>query len=327
MRWMVALLLVACTVLLVACTHAQPPPPPLAVPPANAAAPARPENAPGTAGPPGVSADAGPVPDAGPAADAGPAPAVADAGPAIGERAPDIASPMTAAGTEAPLGLDWGATGDKPAAEIFKNVKVLGGLSGNRFMAAMQSMRANLGQKCVFCHDVPKQNYTSDDKKTKQRARQMMRMNDEINHRTFAGKVRVTCWTCHRGDEEPPKMEFSKELSSVFTKLMPASQLEQPAEKVFKDVKQLTGMKARQFGLIMGWFGKELGVKCTHCHKEDDFAADTEKKTMARTMLEMTGYVARGYYGNDSPIGCGTCHRGSVKPPRTPADVPGGSRG
>src|SRR5260370_12704044 len=66
----------------------------------------------------------------------------------------DLASPITAAGTEVPLGLDWGAKGLEPAAQIFKNVKVLGSLSGDRFMAAMHSIRVNLGEKSIRCHAV-----------------------------------------------------------------------------------------------------------------------------------------------------------------------------
>jgi hypothetical protein len=273
--------------LAVACTHTQPPPAPLAVPPENAATPAPPENAPG--------------PAAAPAA--------------------DLASPITAAGTEVPLGLDWGAKGREPAAEIFKNVKVLGGLSGDRFMAAMHSMRANLGEKCVFCHDVEGKNYASDEKKTKLRAREMVRMNAEINERTFQGKVRVTCWTCHRGEAKPQKGSNPQQLPPLFDKL-PAADLARPAEKVFKNVRDLAGMDAKNFGLIMAWFARELGVKCTHCHQEGDYAADTPKKTRAHEMLLMTGYVAKCYYGDDSPVGCGTCHRGSIKPPRTPSDTP-----
>src|SRR5438270_5030766 len=92
-----------------ACTHPQPPPPPLAVSPQAAAEPAPPAPAGGAAAP-----------------------------------APDLVSPITASGVEQPVGLDWGPTGDQPAAQILKNVKVLGALTGNRFMAGMQSMRANL---------------------------------------------------------------------------------------------------------------------------------------------------------------------------------------
>jgi photosynthetic reaction center cytochrome c subunit/cytochrome c7-like protein len=234
-------------------------------------------------------------------------------------RPTEMVSAITAAGSQIPVGLDWGPKGDELASTLFKNVKVLGALTGNRLMAGMQSMRVNLGLKCVGCHLVKQKDFASDAKKEKRRARDMILMNEEINRVTFDGEVKVTCWTCHRGNEEVPNRPFSKNLPKEFRKLRP-EKLKQPAELVFKDVRQLKGMDARQFGLIMGWFGRELGVKCTHCHEKGDFAADTKKKTRAREMLEMTSYIADGYYGGNTPIACGTCHRGKAVPARTPAE-------
>jgi hypothetical protein len=300
--------------LALACSHAQPEPAPLAVPPENAAGPAEvPDGRVGDAGIVMPDATASPTRDAG-APDAG-APVSRDGG---APRA-DLASPITAAGSETPVGLEWGSKGEQRAHTLFKNVKVLRGLSGNRFMAAMQSMRANLGVKCGGCHRVKEKDFPSDAKKEKRRAREMIGMTEEINRRTFAGEARVTCWMCHRGEEEPGSRPFSKEMPKELAKLTPA-QLSEPAEKVFKDVRELKGMETRQFALIMGWFSRELGVECTHCHEEGDFAADQKKKTRAREMLQMTGYVGAGYYNNNSPVGCGTCHLGKAVPPRTPGD-------
>ena len=294
----------------VACSHALPPPAPLAVPAENAAepaqAPAQPDG--------GVEAEA----DAGTtSSDAG----VTDGGTASLR---DLASPITAAGTEAPVGLDWTPEVRAQAAKnTFKNTKVLGDLSSERFMAAMQSMRANLGQKCAMCHLVDRKDFASDTRPEKRRARDMIRMTAEIDRVTFDDHLAVTCFTCHRGEEKPPKMAIPTQLPAGFAQHLTPEQLRQPALKVFRDVRMLGGMDARNFGLIMGWFAQELGVKCTHCHLEGDFAADTPKKTRARQMLEMTDWIAKGYYhGNDSPIGCGTCHRGRITPARTPKDIP-----
>lgn len=317
MRWWMA------PVFALACSHSQPPPAPLSVSADKAAEPAE-------AAPPhdaGVTdagvvevggADAGFAGDAGTASDGG---SSRDGGLSM---MIDLASPITAAGSDTPVGLDWPPeVREQPASKTFKNVKVLGDLRSERFMAAMQSMRANLGQKCAMCHLVQEKDFPSDKKDEKRRARDMMRMAAEINRRTFDGKLAVTCWTCHRGDEKPPKMSIPKEIPEGFRKHLTPEQLKQPAEKVFKDVRVLGGMDARNFGLIMAWFAQELGVKCTHCHKEGEFAADTPKKTRAREMLGMTDWIAKGYYhGNDSPIGCGTCHRGNVTPARTPKDLP-----
>jgi hypothetical protein len=73
---------------------------------------------------------------------------------------------------------------------------------------------------------------------------------------------------------------------------------------------------------IMRSFNEALGVQCTYCHVQGDFAADTNpKKDIARKMIAMgrliddsfpssAGMFPDGYHEVD----CLTCHRGSVKP-------------
>lgn len=73
---------------------------------------------------------------------------------------------------------------------------------------------------------------------------------------------------------------------------------------------------------IMRSFNEALGVQCTYCHVQGDFAADTNpKKEMARKMIAMVrlidtsfpsgaGVFPEGYHEVD----CSTCHRGNVKP-------------
>src|SRR5579862_1222804 len=109
MRWMALTLAVACS-------HSvpQPPPAPLAVPPQNAEQPAAP-----------VDGGTGPY---------------SEAAPDAGVEMVDLATPITAAGVEEPVGMSWPrGVAEQPASTTFKNVKVLGSLSSERFMAAMQS--------------------------------------------------------------------------------------------------------------------------------------------------------------------------------------------
>jgi Photosynthetic reaction centre cytochrome C subunit len=73
---------------------------------------------------------------------------------------------------------------------------------------------------------------------------------------------------------------------------------------------------------VMQSFNEALGVKCTFCHVEGDFAADTNpNKEMARKMIAMVrlidtsfpssaGVFPAGYHEVD----CSTCHRGNEKP-------------
>jgi len=73
---------------------------------------------------------------------------------------------------------------------------------------------------------------------------------------------------------------------------------------------------------VMQSFNEALGVQCTYCHVQGDFAADSNpKKDIARKMIGMVrlidttfpssvGVFPDGYHEVD----CITCHRGSVKP-------------
>jgi len=69
-------------------------------------------------------------------------------------------------------------------------------------------------------------------------------------------------------------------------------------------------------------FSQALGVQCTYCHVQDDYASDANpKKETARKMIGMVrqidpffptsaGVFPAGYHEVD----CLTCHRGSAKP-------------
>lgn len=85
-----------------------------------------------------------------------------------------------------------------------KNVHLLTGLTDTQLQRAMNLMRSSLGVHCDYCH-VQKDgwNFASDEKPTKQRARDMIRLVTSINSTTFGGKPVVSCYTCHRGSIRP----------------------------------------------------------------------------------------------------------------------------
>src|SRR5258708_738890 len=88
----------------------------------------------------------------------------------------------------------------------------------------------------------------------------------------------------------------------------------------FKNLKLLAPNSDIPF--LMQSFNEALGVQCTYCHVQGDFAADTNpKKDTARKMIAMgriidtsfpsgAGVFPDGYHEVD----CSTCHRGSAKP-------------
>jgi photosynthetic reaction center cytochrome c subunit len=90
--------------------------------------------------------------------------------------------------------------------EVFKSVQILKGIPVDTFFEAMGMFASSMGNDCTFCH--VKDAYfdkTAFAQVTPrmQRARQMMTMMNDLNERYFAGRTRVTCFTCHRGSQSP----------------------------------------------------------------------------------------------------------------------------
>src|ERR1700719_276666 len=94
-------------------------------------------------------------------------------------------------------GRDAGPETQKTAVEAFKNIQVLKDIPAGELMPSMRYVSAALGVGCDYCHGAD--HFDNDDKPTKQRARNMMKMVFAINQDNFNGRREVTCYTCHRG--------------------------------------------------------------------------------------------------------------------------------
>jgi hypothetical protein len=94
-------------------------------------------------------------------------------------------------------GPDAGPETQKTAGEAFKNIQVLKDIPAGELMPSMRYVSASLGVGCDYCHETD--HFDNDDKPTKQRARNMMKMMFAIDQDNFNGKREVTCYTCHRG--------------------------------------------------------------------------------------------------------------------------------
>jgi hypothetical protein len=90
------------------------------------------------------------------------------------------------------------------------SVKVLRGLTVPEFEAEMQLMTQALGVSCGYCH--VRRDFASEDNPRKAKARRMLEMTRAINQQFFpdykpAGEEsrigKVTCFTCHQGNETP----------------------------------------------------------------------------------------------------------------------------
>ena len=94
---------------------------------------------------------------------------------------------------------------DKP-----KNLQVLEFESVRDLKKYMKKIQKDLGVKCKFCHDI---NDKSIDTPHKKIAREMMRMQMDLNESFFAlpgdslqmheEMTQISCWTCHRGTKGP----------------------------------------------------------------------------------------------------------------------------
>lgn len=100
------------------------------------------------------------------------------------------------------------ATGQKPqmSEDVFKNIQVLRGIPVNEFMGTMGFFAASLNMNCIDCHVKESAgNWAryADDTPLKQTARRMVLMEELINRADFGNIRMVTCYTCHRGYQNP----------------------------------------------------------------------------------------------------------------------------
>ena len=88
-----------------------------------------------------------------------------------------------------------------------------------------------------------------------------------------------------------------------------------------KNLKILTGETPDQLRTTMRAFTAALGVQCTFCHVQGDFASDDNpKKETARMMLTMAREVNSKFPDGQTVrhVSCYTCHRGATTPATEP---------
>lgn len=97
---------------------------------------------------------------------------------------------------------------NRPAGEVFKNVKILKDLPAARFLRVMDvGYSRALGVGCEHCHVEGR--WEADEKRPKRAAREMMALVSEINEKLGTlqeidtEEPSVNCTTCHRGYVKP----------------------------------------------------------------------------------------------------------------------------
>ena len=147
------------------------------------------------------------------------------------------------------------------AEEAFKNVQVLRGIPVDEFMDTMGMFAASLSLNCVDCH-APGSDSSgtwdtfADETPLKRTTRRMVAMVNALNKANFGGANRVTCWTCHRGDQRPKNVpslavQYSEPASDPNdTEIQPRGIPNAPsADQIFDKYFQAIGGTQRVAGL------------------------------------------------------------------------------
>jgi photosynthetic reaction center cytochrome c subunit len=102
-------------------------------------------------------------------------------------------------------GLAFAQAKPQMADDVFKNIKVLKGLTVDEFMGTMGLFSAALNVCCGDCHVGAGGSNPQWDKDPPRKlvARHMVEVMNKINKESFGGVQAVTCWTCHRGGTPP----------------------------------------------------------------------------------------------------------------------------
>jgi hypothetical protein len=212
-----------------------------------------------------------------------------------------------------------------PSQQVFANVLVLHQMTAKRFIGAMHGMEKAIGGNCLSCH-VEKQ-FASDEKDEKRTARKMLLMSQRLNTQFFHGRLGLSCYTCHRGEEHPEsEPEGLKEKLAAMS--LPPGLPEIPAgakraDEVYKNLKLLGGLPPHLIVPVMQQVSLSLGQRCDACHVTSDWASDEKKaKKTARQMIAMVESANAELFGqihDDAAVTCWTCHRGDEHPVKRPA--------
>src|SRR5580704_17897835 len=87
------------------------------------------------------------------------------------------------------------------------------------------------------------------------------------------------------------------------------------SDQVFKNIQVLKGTSVDDFLGTMGVMSAALGFDCSECHlnagtDQVDWAADTQKKVIARKMVSMMQAINKENFSGRQMVTCWSCHHG-----------------
>ena len=126
---------------------------------------------------------------------------------------------------------------------------------------------------------------------------------------------------CGQPSQSDANAKFVKQWSERI-----AGKENEPAEKVYKNLQYMKNTRASLLLVIMDvGYSQGLGVTCTYCHVENDFASDEKRpKRAAREMAAMHRMINQQLDKMENlqtnpeqrAINCSTCHHGRAIPVR-----------
>jgi hypothetical protein len=124
----------------------------------------------------------------------------------------------------------------------------------------------------------------------------------------LAGAVVAAAWLAGHAMAAPPSDSPAKPLTS---------------DQAFKNVQVLKGIPLDDFMGTMGVMTGSLSFDCSECHTgagtdQVDWAADTQRKVVARKMINMVASLNRDNFGGRQVVTCYSCHHGRDRPLTTP---------
>ena len=187
-----------------------------------------------------------------------------------------------------------GGRGGGPQVPTPKNLQFFPkDMTGQQILPIMQNFNAALGVNCTYCHnseppvDNPKNDFASDEKETKKKARVMLQLARDVNMKLQSemGKpaaelTNVQCVTCHRGVAIP------KQLAVIMTETA-------TKEGVNKAIAQYNDLRKRYYGAQAYDFTDQTlftaATQALAANKPDDAIA------FAQTNLAYHATSARSY--------------------------------
>lgn len=164
--------------------------------------------------------------------------------------------------------------------------------------ARMKAWSTALGVQCTHCH--VEGAWTDTSKPVFEFAQRMRRMLDGLNTGPLKGIEPISCWTCHRGQTRPPRLQLA-------------------TWQAIRD-KHVGEFTSPNSALAMSVYSASLGVECSHCHEAGSFSAPTKPAyQMVARMDPIFEEIPKHFDKSRTPLmQCYMCHQGQRLPQRSP---------